>query len=39
MPNKRVEIELAAQRLIALNGFRATSIRDIMKAANVSFSS
>ena len=38
MPNKRFEIELAAQRLFALNGFRATSIRDIAKAANVNSS-
>jgi hypothetical protein len=31
MSNKCVEIELAAQRLFALNGFRATSILAILR--------
>jgi AcrR family transcriptional regulator len=36
--NKRMKIEMAAERLFAMNGFRATSIRDIARAANVNSS-
>src|ERR1700741_5130295 len=36
MDDKRLAIEIAAEKLFAQRGFRATSIRDIAKAAQVS---